>query len=71
MLEMMREEFGCEKGHVAQEEMDKALILLLVCACSCTMLHGPSHGLNLSPRDILMVLQRADARDAMAPFCSK
>ncbi|CAE7607931.1 unnamed protein product [Symbiodinium sp. CCMP2592] len=28
MLEMMREEFGCEKGHVAQEEMDKALILM-------------------------------------------
>ena len=38
MLEMMREEFGCEKGHVAQEEMDKALILLLACACSCTVL---------------------------------
>ncbi|CAE7698648.1 unnamed protein product [Symbiodinium sp. CCMP2456] len=28
MLEMMREEFGCEKGHVAQAEMDKALILM-------------------------------------------
>ncbi|CAE7446035.1 unnamed protein product [Symbiodinium natans] len=28
MLEMMRTEFGCEKGHVAQDEMDKALLLM-------------------------------------------